>query len=62
MIKRLGLAETDIVTTASGHAKPLAGACAFAVMLTWVKELPRCDRSGRRAGSGSAVGNSTAKR
>ena len=42
MIKRLGLAETDIlVTTASGvHAKPLAE-FAFAVMLTWVKELPR---------------------
>ncbi len=42
MIKRLGLAETDIlVTTASGvHAKPLAE-FAFAVMLNWVKEFPR---------------------
>jgi phosphoglycerate dehydrogenase-like enzyme len=42
MIKRLGLAETDvIVTTASGiHAKPLAE-FAFAVMLNYVKEFPR---------------------
>ena len=42
MIKRLGLADTDIlVTTASGiHAKPLAE-FAFAVMLNWVKEFPR---------------------
>jgi phosphoglycerate dehydrogenase-like enzyme len=42
MIKRLGLAETDvIVTTSSGiHAKPLAE-FAFAVMLNWVKEFPR---------------------
>jgi phosphoglycerate dehydrogenase-like enzyme len=42
MIKRLGLADTDvIVTTASGiHAKPLAE-FAFAVMLDWVKEFPR---------------------
>jgi phosphoglycerate dehydrogenase-like enzyme len=42
MIKRLGLADTDIiVTTSSGiHAKPLAE-FAFAVMLNWVKEFPR---------------------
>ena len=42
MIKRLGLADTDIlVTTASGvHTKPLAE-FAFAVMLNWVKEFPR---------------------
>jgi phosphoglycerate dehydrogenase-like enzyme len=42
MIKRLGLADTDIlITTASGiHAKPLAE-FAFAVMLNWVKEFPR---------------------
>jgi phosphoglycerate dehydrogenase-like enzyme len=42
MIKRLGLADTDvIVTTASGiHAKPLAE-FAFAVMLNYVKEFPR---------------------
>ncbi|MCA9858499.1 MAG: D-2-hydroxyacid dehydrogenase [Thermomicrobiales bacterium] len=42
MITNLGLADTDIlVTTSSGiHAKPLAE-FAFAVMLTWVKELPR---------------------